>query len=166
MSERYNVPLINLNREREIRLRVSNGNSLKEINVAKIVLDRSVINVPKMKTHRLAEVSLAMKNMMGCILPYNGKKILHPLYEKYVAEALRKKENLTQEEFKAAQEEFFKRLCDFHSVCKPSLNIIDGFTARDGDGLNPCCGKNRKMNCVILGESVPAVDYIASYSVK
>ncbi len=162
LADRYNLPLINLNGDKQVRLNIINGISLEGITVAKNVVDRYVINVPKMKTHRMAGVSLAMKNMIGCILPYDGKKILHPLYEEYVAKALKEKRNLTKEEFDAVQEEFFKRLTDFHSVCKPSLNVVDGFVAREGDGLNPNCGRNRKMNCVLVSESVPAIDFVAS----
>lgn len=163
LSEKYNIPLINLNQDKQVRLKIKKGNSLEEITIPKSILDRYIINVPKMKTHRMAGVTLAMKNMMGVILPYDEKNILHPLYERYVTRALKEKRFLSKEEFKEVQEEFFKRLVDFYSVCKPNLNILDGFVAREGDGLNLESGKTKRMNCVLLSESIPAIDFVASY---
>ncbi len=163
LSARLKVPLINLNQDEIIELKVNNCYFLKRIPIAKTVLDRYVINVPKLKTHRMAMVSFAMKNMMGSILPYNKKSILHPLYEKLVKRAIEKKRVLTDKEFKDVQEEFFKRLIDFYSVYKPSLNIIDAFVGRDGDGLTLDCGKNIRMNCILLSKDIIAIDYVASH---
>lgn len=159
LSERLNVPLINLNQDKAVIL---HGNYLKKIPVAKTAIDRFVINVPKMKTHRMAIVSCAMKNMMGTILPYNGKMIMHPLYEKYVKMALKEKRAFTENELEETRKEFFSNLKDFYSVLKPQLNIADAFLAREGDGLTPNSGKTINMNCVLLSESAPALDYIAS----
>ncbi|MFW9880995.1 MAG: DUF362 domain-containing protein, partial [Candidatus Thorarchaeota archaeon] len=64
LSKKYNIPLVNLNRDKPVRLKITNGRSLKYITVANSILDRYIINVPKMKTHRLTEVTLAMKNMV------------------------------------------------------------------------------------------------------
>ena len=162
LSERLNISLINLNQDKQIKLKITKGNFLKEVTVAKTFFDRYTINVPKMKTHRMAVVSLAMKNLMGVILPYNKKSVLHPLYENYAKIAIHERRALSQEEFKSVQDDFFNRLIDFYSVCKPNLNIVDGFGGREGDGLTLEWGKNKNMNCVLLSESVPSIDYVAS----
>lgn len=162
LSDKLNIPLINLNQDRIVKLKINNGYSLNEINIAKEVTKRYVINVPKLKTHRMALVSLAMKNMMGIILPYNKKLILHPKYffflDKLKSE---KRKTFTKKEFKETQEEFFKKLADFYSVYKPNLNIIDGVVGKEGDGLT--FGKNIKTNCILLSDNVVAIDYLASY---
>lgn len=162
LSGKLKVPLINLNQDRAIELKVNNCYFLDKIFISKTAFERYVINVPKMKTHRLATVTLAIKNMMGTILPYNKKNILHTKYEEINNK--RKLENkiiFTEREFKKAQEDFFKRLADFYSVFKPELNIIDGMIGKDGDGLTH--GKNIKMNCILLSDNVLAIDYVASY---
>jgi len=163
LSEKYDIPLINLNQDRQKTLEVYGGNSLKKITLAKSCLDRFVINVPKMKTHRMAFVSLAMKNMMGAILPYNQKDVMHPLYGKLVKMAVDDKRALSEGEFKRVQEDFFKRLSDFHSVYNPQLSIIDGFGAREGDGLTINSGRKINTNYIILGENAFAADYVGSY---
>lgn len=159
LSERLNVPLINLNRDKKVIL---HGNYLEKIPIAKTVVDRFVINVPKMKTHRMAIVSCALKNMMGTILPYNGKMIMHPLYEKYVKIALKEKRAFTENELEETRKEFFNNLKDFYSVLKPQINVVDAFLAREGDGLTPNSGRTIKMNCVLLSENAPALDYVVS----
>lgn len=163
LSDRLNVPLINLNKDRKVVLKIKKGYYLKQISIAKTALGKYVINVPKMKTHRMLSVTLAAKNLMGFILPYDGKKILHPLYERYIKRALKEKRTLTQQEFEEAQKEFFKRLVDFYSVFKPDLNIIDAFGAREGNGLTLKGGKSIRTDYLLLSKSVPAIDYVAAY---
>ena len=162
LSDKLNIPLINLNKDKKVKKKKKRGNYLKEINIAKTVLDRYVINVPKMKTHRMSITTLSMKNMMGTILPYNKKAILHPLYFKFMHKALKEKRVLTEKEFKIVQEEFFKRLADFYFVLKPQLNIIDAFTGREGDGLTKEYGKSVKFGYVLLSESILAIDYVGT----
>ncbi len=159
LSKRLGIPLVNLNQDKKV---VLHGNYLQRIPVAKTAIDRFVINVPKMKTHRMAVLSCAMKNMMGTILPYNGKSIMHPLYEKYVAKALREKRAFTEEELREARREFFTNLKDLYSVLKPQLNVADAFLSREGDGLTPNSGKTINTDYVLLSENAPALDYVAS----
>jgi len=115
-----------------------------------------------MKTHRMAGVTLSLKNMIGVILPYNKKDIIHPLYYRIVEG----KKKITKEEFRTIQKDFYKRLADFYSILKPQLNIIDAFAGKDGDGLFPNSGKDIKMNCILLGDNSIAVDYVASNLMK
>jgi len=162
LSERLKIPLVDLNQDEIVKLKVKKSYCLNEIPVAKSVLDRYVINVAKMKTHRMADFTLCLKNMMGAILPYDRKDIIHPLYYKFVGD----KKRITKKEFDMIQEDFYKRLVDFYSVLKPQLNIIDAFVGKDGDGLYSDSGRNIKMNCVLLGDNSVAVDYVSSYLMK
>lgn len=166
LSERLNVPLINLNQDKTIELEVNDSYFLDKIKVSKTVFGRYVINVPKMKTHRLAIVSLALKNMMGVILPYNKKSILHPKYNEINEKIkLGERDKYIKEEFEMIKEDFFKRLVDFYSVlrsvCKPNLNIIDGIIGKQGDGLTH--GRNIRTNYILLSDDIIAIDYVASY---
>ena len=162
LSKRLDVPLIDLNNDEAVKLKVKDGYFLKTIPVAKTALDRYIINVPKMKTHRLAIVTLALKNMMGAILPYNGKAVLHPAYNDInERRKLEHRAIFNEDEFKRAQDDFFKGLADFYSVLKPNLNIIDGFTGKDGDGLTH--GEDIRMNCIIASDNVIAIDFVTSF---
>ncbi|MCS7139532.1 MAG: DUF362 domain-containing protein [Candidatus Nezhaarchaeota archaeon] len=101
VAERWNVKLVDLNKDVFIEVCPPNPLALKRVKVAKIALERVIISVPKLKVHRLATVSLSLKNMMGALASkggmHNGR--LH------------------------------ENIADLASVLKPSLAVIDGIVA-------------------------------------
>jgi uncharacterized protein (DUF362 family) len=78
--------------------------ALKKVKVAKTALERAIISVPKLKIHRLATVTLGIKNMMGALASkgsmHNGR--------------------------------LSENIADLASVLKPSLTVIDGIIAGEG----------------------------------
>jgi uncharacterized protein (DUF362 family) len=72
--------------------------------VAKTALESLIISVPKLKLHRLATVTLGIKNMMGALASkggmHNGK--------------------------------LNENIADLASALKPSLTVIDGIIAGEG----------------------------------
>ena len=74
-AEKYGVKLVNLNKDKFVKVKIPDPYDLREVNIAKTVLEADcIINVPKLKIHHIAGVTLCAKNLMGCIWP---KGIMH-----------------------------------------------------------------------------------------
>jgi uncharacterized protein (DUF362 family) len=131
--KRHNIRLINLNKDPVISLKIPNALALHEVGIAETALKSTcIINVPKLKVHHMALVTLCMKNLMGLILP---KSIMHDrLNEKIV--------DLTT---------LFKD--------KVKLNIIDGLVGSEEDEVY---GSPVQMNLIIAGTDMVAVDAVAT----
>jgi len=105
LCARERIRLVNLNRDDAITVRIPNALSLKEVNIAKTVLESTcIVNVPVLKVHHLAFVTLCIKNLMGAIIP---KSIMHT--------------NLDE------------KLVDLASVIKPKINLISGIVGAEKD---------------------------------
>jgi uncharacterized protein (DUF362 family) len=104
VAQRWNVRLLDLNKDRFVEVRPTNPLALKGIKVAQTALESTIISVPKLKLHRIATVTLSLKNMMG-VLVSKGK--MHT-------------GNLS------------KNIADLASVVKPSIAVIDGVIAGEG----------------------------------
>lgn len=131
--KRHNIRLINLNKDPIISLKIPDALALHEVGIAETALKSTcIINVPKLKVHHMALVTLCMKNLMGLILP---KSIMHNrLNEKIV--------DLTM---------LFKD--------KVKLNIIDGLVGSEEDEVY---GSPVQMNLIIVGTDMVAVDAVAT----
>jgi len=103
VAERWNVKLVDLNKDEFVEVRPPNPLALKKVKIAKTALESAIISVPKLKPHRLARVTLSLKNMMGAVTPKGA--IHNPLSEKIV---------------------------DLASIIKPSVAVIDGIIAGEG----------------------------------
>jgi len=130
---KHNVKLINLNEDARIIMKVPNPLALREVGVAEnAVKSTCIINVPKLKVHHMALVTLSMKNLMGLILP---KSIMHDqINEKIVDLATLFKE-------------------------KVKLNIIDGLVGSEEDEVH---GSPVQMDLIIAGADMVAVDAVAT----
>ncbi len=104
VGELWNVKLIDLNKDIFVEVHPPNPLSLKKVKAAKTALESIVISVPKLKPHRMATVTLGLKNMMGA-LASKGKMHNGHLHE---------------------------NIADLASVLKPSLTVIDGIIAGEG----------------------------------
>jgi uncharacterized protein (DUF362 family) len=113
-----------------IKVKVPNGECLKDITVPRIVTESAIISAAKMKTHMATKVTLGMKNMFG-MLPDKFKA-------KYHAKGIS------------------KVVVDINSVIKPVLTVIDGFVAMEGKG--PVEGSPVKMDLIIAGKDPVATD--------
>jgi uncharacterized protein (DUF362 family) len=130
---RQKVDLINLNRDQRVNVKFKQPLAFCEVGIAKTSIDCScIINVPKLKVHHMALVTLCMKNLMGLILP---KNIMHSqINEKIVDLAL-----------------FFKD--------KVKINIVDGLV---GAEIDETCGIPVEMDLIIAGQDMVAVDTVAT----
>lgn len=104
ISEKWKVKLVDLNKDIFVEVYPPNPITLKKVKVAKTALESVIISVPKLKLHRLATVTLGIKNMIGALASkgsmHNGR--LHA------------------------------NIADLASVLKPSLTVIDGIIAGEG----------------------------------
>jgi uncharacterized protein (DUF362 family) len=103
VAEKWNVRLVDLNRDVFIEVEPRNPLALKRVKVARTALESAIISVPKLKPHRQAGVTLSIKNMMGVMTP-KGSMHIH----------------------------LHKNIADLASIVKPSVAVIDGVIAGEG----------------------------------
>ncbi|MBN1411974.1 MAG: DUF362 domain-containing protein [Spirochaetales bacterium] len=96
-----------------------------------------IINLPKMKTHALARVTGAVKNLFGCIPGF-----LKPQFHVKLPNPV----------------DFCKMLVSLNLLLKPRLHIMDGVEAMEGNG--PHSGTIRNMNVLLLSEDPIAIDSV------
>jgi uncharacterized protein (DUF362 family) len=132
LAERHGVRLVDLNNDEFVEVYPPNPLSLKKVQVAKTALESTIISVPKLKLHRIATVTLSLKNMMGALA---SKGTMHA--------GLSLSENIV----------------DLASVLTPSLSVIDGIIAGEGHETS---GNPIEMNLVIAGTDPVAVDAVGA----
>ncbi|MFH0790140.1 MAG: DUF362 domain-containing protein [Candidatus Omnitrophota bacterium] len=96
------------------------------------------VNVPKFKTHNLTLLTGAIKNLFG-LVSGTYKTELHKNYFEINA--------------------FSKILVDIYQEAKPTLTIIDGITAMEGEGPGTS-GKLRQLNLLLASSDCVALDSI------
>lgn len=65
LAQQYDLELIDLNEAENVRLSDSECQVFPEFYLPKLAFDSFIISFPTLKAHSLADVTLAMKNMMG-----------------------------------------------------------------------------------------------------
>lgn len=111
----------------------------KSWTIAKAPYEADVlITLPKLKTHAMAYYTGAVKNQFGCI-PGTLKATWHTRMP--------------------SANNFCKMLLDLNTLVNTSFAILDGIVAMEGNG--PKSGKPKKMNALIMGKSLTAVDSTA-----
>ena len=132
VAERWNVKLVDLNKDEFVEVNPPNPLSLKKIRVAKTALESTIISVPKLKPHRIATVTLSLKNMMGALASKGSMHMGKSLSE---------------------------NIADLASTLKPSISVIDGIIAGEGHETseNPI-----EMNLIIAGTDPVAVDAVGA----
>ncbi len=129
--KRHGIEYLNLRHvEDKVKIKIPNGECLKDITVPRIVTESAIISAAKMKTHMATKVTLGMKNMFG-LLPDKLK-------------------------FKYHAKGISKVIVDINTVLKPHLTVVDGFVAMEGKG--PTDGSPVKMDLIIAGKDAVATD--------
>lgn len=160
-----NFRLIDFNQCPGTPIRIVNPLSLREEDlwIAETVSEFDyIVSVPVLKTHDHGIVSLSLKNMLGVATsPWERAKV-HG--EKYPSD-------MSDEEFRRSIPEFHKNILRLVQHIRPSLAVIDGHTAMEGEG--PINGSPVRMNLAIVGTCPVAVDAVGtaimgfnSYEVK
>ena len=116
------------------------GKCFKHFVLGKAVLEADkIINLPKVKTHNLTLLTLAVKNIFGCI-PGTRKAQWHVR---------------TSQKGHAYLSRMF---LDLYTLVNPALSIVDGIVSMEGKG--PGFGKPRKLNLIVAGSDAVAVDAV------
>lgn len=137
VANRYDVSFVDFNEE--VHVELNNPLMYKFWNVARAAYESDVvITLPKLKTHAMMYYTGAIKNQFGCI-PGSQKASWHTKLPDAV--------------------NFSKMLLDLNSVVKTSFAILDGIIAMEGNG--PRNGTPKKMDTIIMGQSLTAVDSTA-----
>jgi uncharacterized protein (DUF362 family) len=132
VAEKWNVKLVDLNKDEFVEVNPSNPLALKKVKVAKTALESIIISVPKLKPHRIATVTLSLKNMMGALASKGSMHVGTSLSE---------------------------NIADLASTLKPRISVIDGIVAGEGHETS---GNPVEMNLVIAGTDPVAVDAVGA----
>jgi uncharacterized protein (DUF362 family)/NAD-dependent dihydropyrimidine dehydrogenase PreA subunit len=137
VADKYGVKFVDFNDE--IHVELDTPIMYKYWDIAKAVYEADVvITLPKLKTHAMMYYTGAVKNQFGCIAGTKKAgwhtKLPDP-------------------------SNFSKMLLDLNSVVKTSFAILDGIVAMEGNG--PRNGTAKKMDTIIMGQSLTAVDSTA-----
>ncbi len=116
--------------------RKTDGVRVREFNLIEPVHEADfIINLPKLKTHVMMEMSCAVKNLFGTI-PGLQKAELHMRFPE--------------------KDAFGEMLVDLCETVRPGLTVVDGVLAMEGDG--PAGGVPRALELVLGGEDPYAID--------
>lgn len=113
------------------------GVIVKEFEVIKPAVNSDIIiNLPKFKTHVMTGMSASVKNMFG-IIPGLKKAEFHMRFPE--------------------KEKFADMMTDLSCAVKPTISIVDGVVAMEGDG--PGGGNPKFLGLLIAGENSHLIDF-------
>ena len=143
VSKDRNCPLIDLDAKKFIEVEIPNGKAITMIKACTELQEFDiVVSIPVMKNHMHTGVTLAVKNMKGCL--WGRSKIdLHmlPQVEGYDDKMLD------------------VAISDMSSVLRPHLAIIDGTIGMEG--LGPSAGDPKPADVIVVGADAFAADAVA-----
>lgn len=136
VAEKYELKQAVFNKGKTISF--PEGKIAKQFELAEAVLeDRYIVSLAKMKTHQLTRITGVIKNQLGCVYGLN-KGTSHVKYPDPVS--------------------FSKMLVDLNLLLKPSLYIMDGIVAMEGNG--PRSGSPTPMNVLLVSKDPVALDSV------
>jgi uncharacterized protein (DUF362 family) len=136
-------PLIDMDARAFVSVPIPDGIAIKSLRVCPEVLEYDiVVSVPVMKMHMHTGVTLAVKNMKGCLWR-RSKVELHMLPP--IPGWAEKTLNIA--------------IADMSSVLRPHLSIVDGTIGMEG--LGPSAGEPKDLGVVLAGVDAFAVDAAA-----
>lgn len=143
IAQERNCQLIDLDERPFVKLPVPGGLAIDSLKVCPEVLEYDfVVSIPVMKMHMHTGVTLAVKNMKGCL--WRRSKIdLHRLppvkgYDEKPVDIA---------------------IADMSGVLRPHLAIIDGTVGMEG--LGPSAGQARPLGVIVVSPDVFAADAVA-----
>jgi len=133
VAKRHGIEVINFNKDEGIEVEIPSAKTLHRVRIARTVLERDcIVNVPKLKIHHMAQVTLSIKNLMGVIVGDRGA-VMHRQND--------------------------EKLVDLASFLRPRLNVIDGIVGSEMDEVH---GRPVPMNIIIAGSDMVATDAVGS----
>jgi len=139
IAKKYKAKLVIFEQEKLVYIKDPHAKILKKFPVAKVLKDVDyIIDMPKMKTHTLANVTLGIKNLYG-LIPGGLKQRLHNLVK---------------------NEKFSEILVDIYQNFKPHLTLMDAVVGMEGHG--PSSGEPKKAGLILASKNTIALDICAS----
>ena len=136
-------PLIDMDRRRFAKLPVPDGRAIRSLKICRDVLEFDfIVSIPVMKMHMHTGVTLAVKNMKGCLWR-RSKVELHMLPPV---------EGSDDKPIDVA-------IADLSSVLRAHLAIIDGTVGMEG--LGPSAGRAKPLDVVVVSADSFAADAVA-----
>lgn len=130
LCQRYGIRFLNLNRDESREVSIGN----QRIRIARTALEADFfVNLPKIKTHAEAMVSLSLKNMIGCVVGQDKRKIHRSLAENIVR---------------------------LNGILKPHIHIVDGLIAMEGNG--PGDGHPVRLDLLVSGSDPFVTDLLCA----
>jgi uncharacterized protein (DUF362 family)/NAD-dependent dihydropyrimidine dehydrogenase PreA subunit len=130
--EKYGAEFVDLNYAPSTDIDFEDG---VKASIAKLCVEADLfINLPKMKTHFEATMSVCLKNMVGCLSGLENKQKVHS--------------------------SLYKNILHLVNKIQPDLQIVDALIAMEGPG--PSKGTPIPMDLVLLGENPFAVDLLCA----
>ncbi len=143
VAEARGCPLIDMDRRPFVKVPVPEGRVIRELKVCPEVLEFDfVVSIPVMKMHMHTGVTLAVKNMKGCLWR-RSKVELHMLPPV---------EGSDDKPIDVA-------IADMSSVLRPHLAVIDGSVGMEG--LGPSAGQPKPLGVVVTSADPFAADAVA-----
>jgi len=103
-AAKHGFKLVNLNLDDYVEVKLPNALELKNVKIAKTALScNAIVSIPKLKVHRLAIVTLSVKNLMGTL---HDKGIMHS--------------------------NIHEKLIDLFRTLNPRFAVVDGIIAGEG----------------------------------
>jgi uncharacterized protein (DUF362 family) len=133
VASRHDVRVVNINKEEGMEVKIPSARALHRVKISKTVLESNfIVNIPTLKIHHMAQVTLSIKNLMGSIVGDKGQ-IMHRKID--------------------------DKLVDLASFLRPRLNVIDGIV---GSEMDEVLGHPVPMNVIIAGKDIVATDAVGS----
>ncbi len=142
-ARRRDCPLIDMDARRFVDVAIPEGIAIQSLRVCPEVLEHDlVVSIPVMKTHMHTGVTLAIKNMKGCLWR-RSKVELHmlPPIEGHDDRPLD------------------IAIADMASVLRPHLAVIDGIVGMQG--LGPSAGTPKPLDTIVVASDAFAADAVA-----
>jgi uncharacterized protein (DUF362 family)/Pyruvate/2-oxoacid:ferredoxin oxidoreductase delta subunit len=115
-----------------VSTKIPQARVLKKARLHRAVLEHRIFNLAKLKTHIITTATLSMKNLMG-LCHDDTKRAMHILG-------------------------VHRGIVDLNRLVQPTLNLIDGTVAMEGDGA--VYGIPKKVGMLIAGKSALATDLV------
>ncbi|MBM3210681.1 DUF362 domain-containing protein [Candidatus Poribacteria bacterium] len=132
LAKYYNVQVIDLNHDDIVEIDFEDG---VKAGVAKSVIESDfLINMPKLKMHYEADMSVCLKNLIGCCVGRDNKKKVH--YK------------------------LIHNILNLNRQIKPHLHIVDGIIAMEGTG--PSRGTPVNLGLVLAGDDPYFLDMVCA----
>jgi len=143
VAEEYGCPLLDMDARQPVEISLPEGKAIHSLKVCPEVFEFDlIVSVPVMKVHMHTGVTLAVKNMKGCL--WRRSKV-----ELHMLPAL---EDSDEKMLNIA-------IADMAHALRPHFCLVDGTTGMEG--LGPSAGTPRRLDTVVAGADAFAVDAVA-----